>query len=90
MIVIIITDKILHGIFRKEALKFAVELGRKRFVMGNNQGRFADILDHIGHGKCFATSCDAKKRLIALIFQNTAGEVIDRFRLIARGLITRI
>ena len=36
LIIIVITDKILHRVGRKKLLKFASQLRRQSFVMGND------------------------------------------------------
>ena len=50
LIVVVVADKILHRIVRKEARKFAVELRCQRLVRGEDQGRLLHPRDHRGHG----------------------------------------
>src|SRR5215471_655536 len=50
LIVIVVADKILHRIMRKELRKFAVELRCQRLIGGKDQGRLLHSRDHRGHG----------------------------------------
>src|SRR5215813_514144 len=50
LIVIVVADKILHRIVRKELRKFAVELRCQRLIGGKDQGRLLHPRDHRGHG----------------------------------------
>ncbi len=54
LVVVIVGDKVLHGIVRKEGRKLCVQLGCQRLVGGNDQGRpFCPCYD-IGHGEGLA------------------------------------
>ena len=60
LIIVIIRHKIFHRIFRKEFLKFSVQLGCQSFVMRQNQGGFIQLLNHICHGKSLAGTSDSQ------------------------------
>ena len=90
LIVIIIRDKILHGVFRKEFLHFTVELSGKRLVMRNDQCRPVQGLDHIGHRKCLAGSGHAQQSLELISFLKPLHQVLNSLRLVACRLIFRM
>ena len=60
LVIVVITDEILHGIFREKQFELAVELGGQGLIMSDNQGRPLDILDHIGDGKGLSRTGYAK------------------------------
>ena len=51
LVVVVVTDKIMHRIFRKESLKLLEKLGGQRFVMRNDQRGLIDLGDHVSHRK---------------------------------------
>ncbi len=64
LVVVIIGDKIFYGILRKKGLEFSIKLGRKSFVVAQDQGRSLQFLDNICHGKCFSGTCNTKEGYI--------------------------
>ena len=44
----------MHGIVREKFLKLGRKLSGEGFVVGNNQCRLVNLLDHVGHGKSLA------------------------------------
>ena len=54
LIIIIITDEILHRIFRKKLLKFSVELGSQSLIVTDDKSRFLYFLYNLRHGECLA------------------------------------
>ena len=53
LIVVIIGDKILDCVFRKEFFKFRAELCRQCLIMGKYQCGTIELSNHICHGKSF-------------------------------------
>ena len=84
LIVIVIGDEILHRVFREELLKFRVQLGGQRLVMGYDQRGFLQTLDHIGHGECFTGTGRSQKRLTLVSFAKPGGQFFYGLRLITR------
>ena len=87
LIIIEIAHKIFDRVVGKKTLEFGIELGRKRFVMRNNQGGFANVPDDIGHRECFARSCDAKQHLVLCACLQPFRQLCNRFGLISGWLI---
>jgi len=56
LIVVVIRNEILYGIFRKKLFEFVVELRCQGFVVGKNEGRPLYLLDDVRYGKGFSTS----------------------------------
>jgi hypothetical protein len=48
------TIRNIHGVIREKLLEFRVELGRQRFIVGQDERRFFDFLDDVGHRKRFS------------------------------------
>ena len=51
LVVVVITYKVLHRVFRKKFPKFAVELSGQRFVGCKHNGGAAQAGNHVGHGE---------------------------------------
>ena len=58
LVVVIIGDKVLHGVFWEKVPEFPVELGREGLVVGDDEGGLLGGLDHLGHGKGLARAGD--------------------------------
>ena len=56
LIVVIVADEILHGVFRKERLQFTVQLRSQRLVVRNDQRRPLAFLNEIRHCERLAGS----------------------------------
>ena len=87
LIVIIIGNKIFHGVLRKELLHLPVELAGQGLVMGDDQGRLVQGRDDIGHREGLARPRDAQKGLELVAFPESPDQVFDGGRLVSRGLI---
>ena len=59
LVVVVIGDKILHGVIREKLLKLAAQLGSQRLVMGQHQRGTLDLLDDLRHGKGLTGAGDA-------------------------------
>ena len=79
---------LVHEIGMKcdDGFKLAVELGGQGLVMGQHQGRFLQLLDDIGHGKCPAGTGDAQQRLGFVPFVDALYQRFYRLWLVAGGL----
>ena len=64
LIVIVVTDEVLHRVFRKELLEFGVKLGGECLVRSQHQRRTVEAGDHIGHRERLAAAGDTKKHLV--------------------------
>ena len=51
LVIVVVTDKVFHSIFREEFLELPVKLGRQGFIVRNHQGRLLDPFDDVGHGE---------------------------------------
>jgi len=71
----------------EKALELAVELGSEGFVVGHDEGGFLHLFDDFGHGVGLARSGDPHKGLVAMPCVDGPGERLDRFGLIAGGLV---
>ena len=54
LVIVVIGDEILHGVFREELLELAAKLGGQGLVVGQNQSGPVQPCDDIGHGKGLA------------------------------------
>ena len=59
LVVIVVGDKILHGVVREKLLEFRTKLGRQSFIVGQHQRRPLDLLNDLGHGVGLAGAGDA-------------------------------
>ena len=85
LIVIVVADKVAHGVVRKEVPKLAVKLGRQSFVVREHEGRTLQLGNHVGHRERFARTGDPQQHLIPFPFAHSAHERFDRPGLIAGG-----
>ena len=86
LIVIVIANKIFHGIVRKQADKLIVELCRQRFVGGQDQRWPMQACDHRSHGVRLTRPSDPEQGLMLDPILDAAHQLYDRLRLIACGL----
>ena len=90
LIVVVIGNEILHGVFRKKLPHFAVKLRRQRFVGRHHQGGFADAGDDVGHRKSLPGSRYPQKRLTGEARFQPLGEFFNRFSLIPCRIVGRM
>ena len=85
LVVVVITDEILHSVLREKFAELVVELGGQRLVGGQHQRRASAAGNDIGHGEGLAGAGHAQQDL----FRNTGFQVghqgIDGLRLVACG-----
>ena len=86
LVVIVVTDEILHGVVGEKLFEFLIELTRQRLIMDQNQRGLLNLRDHIGHGKGLAGSGDTEQRLMLPASRNPGHQLIDGLALISAGL----
>ncbi len=86
LIVIIVTNEVLHSILREYLLKLAVKLGSKGFIMGYNKGWFLKSNDYVCHGKGLSGARNTKKCLKFLSFLKAFNKFFYCLRLVTGGL----
>ena len=90
LIVIVIGNEIFDGIVRKEVFELAVKLRRKRLVRRKNKRRTLRFLNDLRHGEGLTGAGDAEQNLCPIFVIQTADQVADRGRLVARWLEARL
>ena len=71
MIVVVVTDEILDGVFREKVLELAVQLGGQGFVMGDDECGPLHGGNDVGDGKGFPRTGYPQKDLMRIpIFQD--------------------
>ena len=83
LIIIVIRDEILDGVFRKKAAKLRVKLRRQRFVVGENHRRAILARDDLRHREGFSRSGHAEQSLALHSFFDSGQQAGDGLRLIA-------
>ena len=66
LVVIVVGDKIGDRVLREELLELGIQLGRQGLVVGHDQGRFLDLLDHRSDRKGLAGTGRAEQDLVLL------------------------
>ena len=87
LVVVVIGDKILDCVVREELLELMIELRGESFIVGEDQRRPVQLLDHLGNGKSFAGAGDAEQHLMFFAADNAANQLINCARLIATRLV---
>ncbi len=87
LVIIVVADEILDGVLREKFPKLGTELGRQRFVVGENERRAVHPRDHVRHSKRFSGARHAQQRLLFVAALQTLYQLLDRLRLIAGRLI---
>ena len=54
LVVVVVGDEVLDGVVREELAELVAELRGERLVVGDDQGRAADLLDDPGHRRRLA------------------------------------
>ena len=87
LIVIIIGDKVFHGVLGKELLHLSVELPGQCLVVGNDQRRPVQGLDDIGHGEGLTGAGDAQKGLKLVALPESVHQFPDGLGLVSRRFV---
>ena len=88
LVVVVIGDEILHGIFREEVLELPVQLRREGLVVAQDQRRTLQLRDDVGHREGLPGARHAQQRVVLRAVLDRAHQLPDRLRLIAhRGVV---
>ncbi len=66
LIVVIVAHEIFDGIFGKQLFEFIIELRRQGLIRGDDQRRFLNPGNDMGHGKGLAGPGHSQKDIVAL------------------------
>jgi len=66
LIVVIVAHEIFNGIFGKQLFEFIIELRREGLIRGDDQRRFLNPGNDMGHGKGLAGPGHSQKDIVAL------------------------
>ena len=87
LVVIVVGNEILDGIFGKETLELAIKLRGEDLIGSEHKRGPLYGLDHLGHGERLARTGHAQKNLIALGGFNPGDKFGNRRWLVARWLV---
>ncbi len=82
LVVVVVADEVLHRVLGEEALELAIELGRQRLVVDDDQRGLLDPLDHVGEREGLAGPGHAEQHLVRQPAIDARSERVDRLRLI--------
>ncbi len=85
LVIVVITDEIRDGVFRKEGLELPVELGGEGLVVGDDEGGPVHGGDHVRHREGLPGTGHAEENLVMITLLQPLDEAGDRLRLIPRG-----
>ena len=85
LVIVIVADKVFHGVFGKKPFEFAVELRRQCLVGCQDDRGALRGLNHLRHGECLAGACGPQQHLIALSRHHTLGQLGNGCGLIPGG-----
>ena len=85
LIVVIITDEILHRVVGEKPLEFIIKLCGQGFVMGDDERGFPHLRDDVRHRERLAGAGDAQENLMFLPLFELPDDSVYRLGLIARG-----
>ena len=85
LVVVVVGDKVLHGVFREELPELLAQLGGQRLVVGQHQRGALHLLDDLGHGVGLAGAGDALEHLFPQAQIHALGQLFDGLRLVAGG-----
>ena len=86
LVVVVVGDKVLDRVVREELLHLAVELRRERLVVGDDECRLLQLLNHIRHRKGLARARHADQGLELIARAKPADQFLYGLRLVARRL----
>src|SRR5208282_902427 len=88
LVVVVIRNKILDRIVRKEILELVIKLRRQGLVVRHHERRPIGRLNHLRHGESLARPGNSQQYLMLLAIKHTASERLNRRSLIALRLVT--
>ena len=86
LIIIVVTDEIMHRIVGEKFLEFAVELSGQRLVVRHDQRGPLHRLNDVGHGESLARSGHAHQDLLFFAGLQAGYQGFDGLGLISGGL----
>ena len=89
LVVVVIADKVLHGVLREKLLELAAKLRRQRFVVRQHQRGAVQPLDNVRHGKGLAAAGHALQGLHTVAGFYAFYQRVYCLRLVAGGLKRR-
>jgi hypothetical protein len=84
LIIVIIADEVLHGIFGKKLFEFIEELAGQGLIGGYNKGGPLCLGNDVGHGKGLAGTGNTEEYLVLVAFLQGTGEGFNGLRLVAK------
>ena len=89
LVVVVVADKIADRVVGEEFGELAVQLGGKRLVGGDDEGRPVCPSDDMSHRKGLARAGDAEQDLMPAALVEACKQILNRLRLVALGLKLR-
>jgi hypothetical protein len=83
LIIVIIADEVLHGVFGKKLFEFIEELSGQGLIWGYNKGGPLCPGNDVGHGKGLAGTGNTEEYLVLVAFLQGTGEGLNGLRLVA-------
>ena len=87
LVVVEVGDEVFDRVGGEEVFELGVELSREGLVVRHDQGRLADVPDHVGHREGLARAGDPEEGLVLVAGFDGLGELGNSLRLIAGGLV---
>jgi len=84
LIIVIIADEVLHGVFGKKLFEFIEELGGQGLIGGYDKGGTLCPGNDVGHSKGLAGTGDTEEYLMLVAFLQGTGEGLNGLRLVAK------
>ena len=87
LVVVVVGDEVFHRVVREELAELGAELGGKRLVVRQHQGRAVDVGDDVCHREGLARAGHAQQRLLGQPRLHACGQLRDRVGLVAGRFI---
>ena len=86
LVVVVIGDKVLDRIMRKESFEFPVKLRREGLVVRQDERRPLHGLDHLRHGERFPGAGNTEQHLVLFAVLEAAHQLLNGRRLVSTRL----
>ena len=86
LVVVVVGDKVLHRILREELLHLAVKLRRERLIVGDDERRLLQLLNHICHREGLTGTRHADQGLKLIALPKAFDQLPYGLRLVSRRL----
>ena len=87
LVVVVVADEVLDGVFGEELPELVAELRREGLVVGDHQGGALHRLDSPSHRERLSGARGAQQRQETLVGAEPLGQRRDRLRLVGRGRV---